>query len=85
MGAIEGRIRDVMPAPSGGIARFKVSAPKLSNANIGGVALNEAGETIGIVDGLEGNEASILPAALIDARRNACWNSRQACRVRGWA
>jgi S1-C subfamily serine protease len=65
MGAIEGRIRDVMPAPSGGIARFKVSAPKLSKANIGGVALNEAGETIGIVDGLEGNEASILPAALV--------------------
>ncbi len=65
MAAIEGRIRDVMPAPSGGVARFKVSAPKLSNANIGGVALNEAGETIGIVDGLEGNEASILPAALI--------------------
>ena len=65
MGAIQGRIRDVMPAPSGGIARFKVSAPKLSHANIGGVALNEAGETIGIVDGLEGNEASILPVALI--------------------
>jgi serine protease Do len=65
MGAIEGRIRDVMPAPSGGVARFKVSAPKLSQANIGGVALNEAGETIGIVDGLEGDEASILPAALI--------------------
>ena len=42
-----------------------MSAPKLSNANIGGVALNEAGETIGIVDGLEGNEANILPAALI--------------------
>ncbi|HEX7331980.1 MAG TPA: PDZ domain-containing protein [Pyrinomonadaceae bacterium] len=66
MGAIEGRIRDVMPAPSGGVARFKMSAPKLSRANIGGVAVNEAGETIGIVDGLvEGNEASILPAALI--------------------
>jgi S1-C subfamily serine protease len=65
MGAIEGRIRDVMPAPSGGVARFKVSSPKLSPANIGGVAINEAGKTIGIVDGLEGTEASILPAALI--------------------
>lgn len=65
MGAIEGRIQDVMPAPSGGVARFKVSAPKLSAANIGGVAINEAGKTIGIVDGLEGNEASILPASLI--------------------
>jgi serine protease Do len=29
------------------------------------VAINEAGETLGIVDGLEGNEASILPAASI--------------------
>lgn len=65
MGAIEGRVLDVMTAPSGGVSRFKVSAPKLSHANIGGVAINEAGETIGIVDGLEGNEASILPAALI--------------------
>ena len=65
MGAIEGRVQDVVAAPSGDIARFKVSGPKLSQANIGGVALNEAGETIGIVDGLEGSEASIIPAALI--------------------
>lgn len=65
MAAIEGRIQTVLAAPSGGVARFRVSAPKLSQANIGGVALNQAGETIGIVDGLEGNEASILPAALI--------------------
>ena len=65
MSAIEGRIRDVMPAPSGGVARIKVSASKLSAANIGGVAVNEAGETIGIIDGLEGDEASILPASLI--------------------
>src|ERR1041385_9019554 len=64
MGAIEGRVQDVQPAPSGGIARFKVSAPKLSQANIGGVAVNQAGDTIGIIDGLEGSEASILPAPL---------------------
>jgi serine protease Do len=65
MGAVEGQIQNVMSAPSGEIARFKVSAPKLSQANIGGVAINEAGETLGIVDGLEGSEATILPAALI--------------------
>lgn len=65
MGAIEGRIQNVLTAPSGDVARFKVSAPKLSHAYIGGVAINEAGETIGIVDGLEGREASVLPAALI--------------------
>lgn len=63
--AIEGRVQDVQSAPSGGIARFKVSAPKLSPSNIGGVAVNEAGDTIGIIDGLEGSEASILPAASI--------------------
>ncbi|HEY6217834.1 MAG TPA: PDZ domain-containing protein [Pyrinomonadaceae bacterium] len=65
MGALEGRVQNIVAAPSGGVARFKVAAAKLSHANIGGVALNEAGETIGIVDGLEGNEASILPVALI--------------------
>jgi len=65
MGSVEGRIQNVLPAPSGEVARLKVSAAKLSQANIGGVALNEAGETIGIVDGLENNEATILPAASI--------------------
>jgi len=65
IGAIEAQIQDVLNAPSGDVARFKVSSPQLSEANIGGVVLNEAGETIGIVDGLEGTEASILPAASI--------------------
>jgi S1-C subfamily serine protease len=65
MGAIEGRVQDVLRVPSGGIARFKVSAPGLSEANIGGVAVNQAGDTLGIVDGLEGSEASILPVGLI--------------------
>jgi S1-C subfamily serine protease len=65
MGALEGRVQDVVAAPSGGVARLKVTAAKLSHSNIGGVAIDEAGDTIGIVDGLEGNEVSILPAALI--------------------
>jgi len=65
IGSVEGRIQNVLPAPSGEVARLKVTAGKLSQANIGGVAVNEAGETIGIVDGLEGNEATILPSASI--------------------
>ncbi len=65
MGAIEGRIQNVLSSPSGEVARLTVSAPRLSQANIGGVALNEAGETIGIIDGLQGSEATILPAASI--------------------
>ena len=77
MGAIEGRVQDVQRAPSGGIARFRVSAPGLTQANIGGVAVNQAGETIGIIDGLEGTEASILPAASIKraARRVLKWRA----------
>jgi serine protease Do len=65
MGSIEGRIQNILPSPSGEVARLKISAQRLSQANIGGVAVNAAGETIGIVDGLEGTEATILPAASI--------------------
>jgi S1-C subfamily serine protease len=65
MGVFKSRVQDVQAAPSGGIARFRVAGPKLSRANIGGVATNLAGDTIGIVDGLEGDVASILPAALM--------------------
>jgi S1-C subfamily serine protease len=65
IGATDGKILDVRRAPSGGISRFKISSPRLSQAMIGGVAVNEAGETLGIVNGLEGSEASVLPAALI--------------------
>ncbi|HEY4423047.1 MAG TPA: PDZ domain-containing protein [Pyrinomonadaceae bacterium] len=83
MGAIEGRVENVMPAPSGGIARFKVSAAKLSKANIGGVAVNQAGDTIGIIDGLEGNEASILPVALIKRAAQRVLE-RQASVPRPW-
>jgi S1-C subfamily serine protease len=81
--AREGRINDVTRAPSGGIARFKVSSARLSAAIIGGIAVNEAGETVGIVDGLEGSEASVLPTALIRraARRVL---ERQASVPRPW-
>ena len=52
-------------APSGGVARFKVSSSRLSQAIVGGVAINDAGETLGIVDGLEGGQATVLPAESI--------------------
>jgi S1-C subfamily serine protease len=63
--SIEGRVFDVRRAPSGGVARFKVSSARLSQAMVGGVAINDAGETLGIVNGLEGGEATVLPAAMI--------------------
>src|SRR6185295_19145068 len=74
---------NVMPAPSGGIARFKVSAARLSKANIGGVAINQPGDTIGIIDGLEGNEASILPIASIKRAAQRVLE-QQACVPRPW-
>ena len=43
VGAIEGRVQDVVTAPSGDVARLKVSSPRLTQTNIGGVAINEAG------------------------------------------
>ncbi|HEX5966601.1 MAG TPA: hypothetical protein VFY51_11745, partial [Pyrinomonadaceae bacterium] len=38
----EGRVLDVRRAPSGGVARFKVTSARLSQANVGGVAINDA-------------------------------------------
>jgi S1-C subfamily serine protease len=65
IGATEGRVFDVRKAPSGGVARFKVSSARLTQSNVGGVAVNNAGETVGIVNGLEGGEATVLPATMI--------------------
>ena len=65
IGATEGKVFDVRRAPTGGVARFRVSSSRLSQSILGGVAINEAGETIGIVDKLEGGEASVLPTAVI--------------------
>jgi serine protease Do len=83
MATIEGRVQEVLRAPSGGIARFRVSAPGLSASNIGGIAVNQAGDTVGIIDGLEGNDASILPSELIKRAAQRVLE-RQASVPRPW-
>jgi len=65
MGATIGTVRTVVKAPTGGVAKFRVSSPRLSAQNVGGVVVNETGVTVGIIDGISGNEASILPTPLI--------------------
>jgi len=66
MGLASGTISNVTQASSGEVARFKVRSPRLlSLVNVGGIAVNSTGETVGIVDSIEGSEASILPATLI--------------------
>ena len=65
MGESSGTISFVFQAPSGDVTRFKARAMRLSSASVGGIAVNAKGETIGIIDSVNGTEASILPAALI--------------------
>jgi S1-C subfamily serine protease len=66
MGTTNGTVLGVRRSPAGGgIARFKVRSVRLSPLNIGGVVVNEAGETVGIVNAVHGPEATILPTALI--------------------
>jgi S1-C subfamily serine protease len=66
MGTTFGSVMSIKQAPAGGgIARLKVRSPRLTSKNIGGIALNDAGETVGIVDAVDGSEATILPTALI--------------------
>jgi S1-C subfamily serine protease len=66
MGTTNGTVLAVRRAPAGGgIARFKVRSARLSSLNIGGVVVNEAGETVGIVNAVHGPEATILPTGLI--------------------
>jgi serine protease Do len=61
MGEVEARVATVTRSPSGSFARVRIRSPKLSASNAGSIAVNDAGETIGIVDSVEGSEATILP------------------------
>jgi S1-C subfamily serine protease len=65
IGEIEGEVINVLQSPSGTIGRIEVRSPKVTSANIGGVAINETGETIGIVDSVKGTDATILPTSVI--------------------
>jgi serine protease Do len=52
-------------SPSGTVARVRIRSAKLSPVNIGGIAINENGETLGIVDAVEGGDATFVPVALV--------------------
>jgi serine protease Do len=65
VGEIESRLSEIRRVSSGRISRLVVRAPRLSQAFVGGVALNDAGETIGIVEASNANEARIMPTAMV--------------------
>jgi serine protease Do len=65
MGETQGTVWGVSHAPTGEVARLKLRSPRLNLSWVGGVAVNEMGEAVGIVSGVEGYDATLLPAAII--------------------
>ncbi len=83
IGETDATVVKVARSPSGGLARLRVRSPKLSAANIGGVAINDAGATVGIVDAVQGSEATIVPVSVV-RRAVARVMARQASVPRPW-
>jgi S1-C subfamily serine protease len=83
IGETEATVVSVNRSPSGGVARLNIKSAGLTPANIGGIALNDSGETIGIVDAVEGREATIVPVALVRSAVNRVI-ARQASVPRPW-
>jgi serine protease Do len=83
IGETEAIVVNVVRSPSGGIARVKIKSAKFSPANIGGIAINDKGETLGIVDGVEGDAATIVPVALVRMAAKRVM-ARQASVPRPW-
>lgn len=83
VGEIEGRITEITRTSTGKVAHLTVSAQNLSPAIVGGVTLNEAGETVGIVETGDAGKARVIPAAAV-RRAVARVQSRQASVPRPW-
>ena len=83
MGETAGTVVQLARSPSGSIARVKIGSAKLSAANIGGIAVNDAGETVGIVDAVEDSEASVVPSAMVRTAAKRVLD-RQASVPRPW-
>ena len=65
VGASEAKIAQVLRSESGRIERLTARGLNLSPSVIGGIAIDDAGVTVGIVQGVAGNDASIIPLETI--------------------
>ena len=83
IGETEAIVVNVIRSPSGGIARVRVRSAKFSPATIGGIAINDENETLGIVDGVEGSEATIVPLSVVRMAAKRV-TARQASVPRPW-
>src|SRR5713101_6530588 len=70
VGETEAKVSGLARLSSGKLQRLTVHAAKLSPVVVGGVACDASGNTLGIVEAIEGNNASLVPAeAVRDAAR----------------
>jgi S1-C subfamily serine protease len=83
VGEIEGKITEITRTSTGKIANLTIKAQNLSPMIVGGVALNDAGETIGIVETSDAAKARLIPAAAVRRAAGRVF-SRQASVPRPW-
>jgi S1-C subfamily serine protease len=83
IGETEGRVVSMTRAPSGAMARIKINSSNLSAAAIGGVAINDLGETVGIVEAVDKGEATLLPSAMVNSAAKRVLD-KQASVPRPW-
>jgi S1-C subfamily serine protease len=83
VGQSDASVVAVNRSPSGALARIKVKANRLSAASMGSIAINDAGETVGIIDSVKGSEASIVPVSLVRSAAKRVL-ARQASVPRPW-
>jgi serine protease Do len=65
IGETDASVIKVSRTAAGRVHRVRIKSSQLTPANMGGIAINDAGETLGIVDAVRGNEATIVPLALV--------------------
>ncbi len=63
----EAKISNVARTTAGGVEKLTVRSANLSPVILGGIACDESGNTLGIVDAFENNDAHIVPAETIRA------------------
>lgn len=62
---IEAKITAIARTSTGKITNLTVRAQNLSSATVGGIALNETGEAVGIVETSNAGTARLIPAAVV--------------------
>ncbi|MEK6335330.1 MAG: PDZ domain-containing protein [Acidobacteriota bacterium] len=67
VGKLDARISKIARGGSGKMDKLTIRAANLTPAMVGGIACDELGNTLGIVDAIEGNDARIVSADTIRA------------------